>query len=145
MPHRLLAVDDDSGIRCVYQAHFSRVGFEVRAAGSLPEAAECLASTVFDAVITDVELTPEGGSEGLVIAAFVQHLRHTPLAWPAPIIVVTSYGMPARALAAARFGADIFLHKPVSLLWLERELRGRIGARRRPRLLQPRGRLVPAA
>jgi two-component system response regulator PilR (NtrC family) len=124
---RLLVVDDDEHVRRTYLAHFSGAGFEVQSAGSLAEAAERLAATHFDAVIADVCLTPEVGSEGLAIAAYLRHLRQEP-----PVVVLTAYGLPDRAEAAARLGVDAFLHKPVSLVWLENLLRTRIDERRGP-------------
>jgi DNA-binding NtrC family response regulator len=129
---RILVVDDDEGVRGIYQSHFSRAGFEVHSAASLQEAAERLAGSTFDAVIADICLTPEVGSEGLAIAAFLRHQRHAP-----PIVVLTAYGAPDRAEAAARLGVDAFLHKPVSLVWLESLLRARIDDRRRGAEVQP--------
>jgi len=123
---RLLVVDDDEHVRGTYQAHFSGAGFEVHCAGSLAEAAERLSANRYDAVIADVCLTPEVGSEGLAIAAYLRHLKSEP-----PVVVLTAYGLPDRAEAAARLGVDAFLHKPVSLVWLESLLRGRIDDRRR--------------
>jgi DNA-binding NtrC family response regulator len=124
---RLLVVDDDEQVRKTYQAHFQQAGFEVQCASSLPEAAERLARNRFDAVIADVCLTPEGsGSEGLAIAAYLRHLKQEP-----PVVVLTAYGLPDRAEAAARLGVDAFLHKPVSLVWLESLLRKGIDERRR--------------
>jgi CheY-like chemotaxis protein len=124
---RLLVVDDDEHVRKTYQSHFAGAGFEVHCASSLPEAAERLAGNRFDAVIADVCLTPEGaGSEGLAIAAYLRHLKHEP-----PVVVLTAYGLPDRAEAAARLGVDAFLHKPVSLVWLESLLRKGIDERRR--------------
>jgi CheY-like chemotaxis protein len=123
---RILVVDDDDGVRQVYHSHFSGAGFEVHGAASLQEAAERLASNTFDAVIADVSLTPDVGSEGLAIAAYLRHQRQSP-----PVMVLTAYGAPDRAEAAARLGVDAFLHKPVSLVWLESLLRARIDDRRR--------------
>lgn len=125
MCERLLIVDDDDGVRGVYCSHFSRAGFEVHCAATLQEAAERLASTTYDAVIADIALTPVVGSEGLAIAAYLRHMREEP-----PVVVLTAYGAPERAEAAARLGVDAFLHKPVSLIWLESLLRGRIDERR---------------
>jgi DNA-binding NtrC family response regulator len=122
---RLLVVDDDEQVLRTYLDHFSRAGFEVLTAGSLAEAAERLSSGRFDAVIADVCLTPELGSEGLAIAAYLRHLRHAP-----PVVVLTAYGLPDRAEAAARLGVEAFLHKPVSLVWLESLLRSHIEERR---------------
>jgi two-component system response regulator PilR (NtrC family) len=123
---RLLVVDDDDSVRRIYQTHFTGAGFEVQSAASLQEAAERLAGNTFDAVIADVCLTPEVGSEGLAIAAYLRHLREVP-----PVVVLTAYGLPDRAEAAARLGVDAFLHKPVSLVWLESLLRARIDDNRR--------------
>jgi two-component system response regulator PilR (NtrC family) len=123
---RLLVVDDDDNVRRVYESHFSAAGFEVQSAATLQEAAECLVGHAFDAVIADISLTPVVGSEGLAIAAYLRNLKHEP-----PVVVLTAYGAPDRAPAAARLGVDAFLHKPVSLVWLESLLRARIDDRRR--------------
>ena len=119
-------IDDDENVRRVYESHFTGAGFEVQCAATLQEAAQCLAGHRFDAVIADIALTPEIGSEGLAIAAYLRHLRQAP-----PVVVLTAYGAPDRAPAAARLGVDAFLHKPVSLVWLESLLRARIDDHRR--------------
>ena len=125
MTERLLVVDDSDAVRRVYQAHFSRCGFEVETAGSLREAAERLASVEFSAVIVDVSLSSTAGTEGLAIAAYLRQMKGGP-----PVVVLTAYGEPQRAAAAARLGVDAFLHKPVSLDWLEQLLRSRVDERR---------------
>jgi CheY-like chemotaxis protein len=127
MVELVLVVDDEPATRNVYVTHFLDAGFEVRSAATLSEAAEFLASTSFDAVITSASLTPELPGEGLALAAYVRcHLRQVPL----PAIVLAAYGSPELGEAAARVGADFFLHKPVSLPWLAAELRTCIQARR---------------
>ena len=129
---RLLVVDDEDSVRRAYQTHFTGAGFDVQGAATLKEAAERLAAHTFDAVIADVCLTPEVGSEGLAIAAYLRHLRRDP-----PVVVLTAYGSPERAEAAARLGVDAFLHKPVSLVWLESLLRSRIDDHRRGAETEP--------
>jgi two-component system, NtrC family, response regulator PilR len=124
---RLLVIDDDEKVLGTYEAHFGHAGFEVERAASLQQAAEQLSAHRFDAVIADVCLTPGGGPEGLSIAAFLRNGRQE-----TPVIVLTAYGEPDHAEAAARLGADAFLHKPVSLVWLEGLLRSRIDDRRGP-------------
>jgi len=118
-------VDDDDEVRRIYQAHFTGAGFDVECAATLKEAAERLAGAVFDAVIADVSLTPSVGCEGLAIAAYLRHINGR-----SPVLVLTAYGEPEKAAAAARLGVDAFLHKPVSLVWLEGLLRARIDAQR---------------
>ena len=132
MCERILVVDDDDSVRGIYLSHFSGAGFEVHSAATLQEAAERLAGNTFDAVIADICLTPGVGSEGLAIAAYLRNQCHTP-----PVVVLTAYGAPDRAEAAARRGGDAFLHKPVSLVWLESLLRARIDDRRRGTEAQP--------
>jgi DNA-binding response OmpR family regulator len=117
---RLLVVDDSDSVREAYLSHFRQAGFEVASAGTLREAAERLAAGVFDAVIVDVSLSSAVGSEGLAIVAYLRQMGRTP-----PVVVLTAYGQPHQAVAAARLGVDVFLHKPVSLVWLERFLRSR--------------------
>src|SRR5512134_1430590 len=102
---RILVVDDEDSVRRAYQSHFAGAGFEVHSAASLQEAAERLAASTFHAVIADVCLTPDVGSEGLAIAAYLRHMRHDP-----PVVILTAYGSPDRAEAAARLGVDAFLH-----------------------------------
>jgi DNA-binding NtrC family response regulator len=122
---RLLVVDDDPSVRRAYEAHFGSAGFDVHLAANLRQAAARMSEHRYDAVIADVCLTPGLGAEGLMIAAYLRNRRRQP-----PVIVLTAYGVPDHAEAAARLGADAFLHKPVSLLWLEGLLRARIDERR---------------
>jgi len=124
MSDRLLIVDDDETIRQTFRSFFEGAGFAVDTAGSLPEAAGLLASTCYAAVIADVCLT-SSGTEGLAIAAYVRQIHGD-----RPVIVLTAYGVPQVATAAAGFGVDAFLHKPVSLVWLRRLLQTRIAASR---------------
>ena len=124
MCERLLVVDDSDSVRQAYESHFSRSGFEVESAGTVKEAAEHLAGAIFDAVIVDVSLSSAPESEGLAIAAYLRQMRNDP-----PVVVLTAYGQPQQASAAARLGVDVFLHKPVSLVWLERLLRSRFERR----------------
>ena len=81
------------------------------------------AAASYDAVIADVCQPTADAPDPAISAA----LRET----GAAVVVLTAYGEPARAAFASRIGmADAFLHKPVSLVWLERLLRGCIAARR---------------
>ena len=124
MSDRLLVVDDDDAIRQTFRSFFSASGFEVDLASSLTEAADRLASAKYAAVIVDICLT-ERGTEGLAIAAYVRQIWRD-----LTVVILTAYGDPQRAAAAARLDVDAFLHKPVSLVWLEEFLRARITARR---------------
>ena len=93
----------------------------MESAANLKEAAERLAGSAFSAVIVDVSLSSTVRTEGLAIAAYLHQMQGDP-----PVVVLTAYGEPQRASAAARLGVDAFLHKPVSLEWLEQLLRSRL-------------------
>ena len=125
MCERLLVVDDSVTVREAYESHFARSGFDVESAGTLKDAAELLAGFVFDGVIVAVSLSSSVGTEGLAIAAYLRQMSSE----DPPVVVLTAYGQPERAAAAARLGVDVFLHKPVSLVWLERLLRARFDER----------------
>ncbi len=117
-------VDDDPDVRRAYEAHLSSVGYEVDVAASLREGRGRLASVTYDAVIVDVCLGRDG-AEGLELAAQIVRQRDT-----RPFLVLTAYGEPIFGRAAARLKADAFLHKPVSLAWLNALLRNGIEGRR---------------
>ncbi|HVO09318.1 MAG TPA: hypothetical protein VMX54_01080 [Vicinamibacteria bacterium] len=125
VPERLLVIDAAEQVRTSYARHFEAAGFAVRTVACFSEA-QRLTPASFDAVIADV-CQPTADAPDPAIAAA---LRGT----GAAVVVLTAYGEPARAALAARIGvADAFLHKPVSLVWLEMLLRGRIAARRHGR------------
>jgi len=119
----VLVVDDDPDVRRAYERHLSAVGYEVRGASSLREGRARLASAAYDAVIVDVCLGREGAL-GLELAADIARLRDA-----RPFLVLTAYGEPIFGRAAARLKADAFLHKPVSLAWLDELLRKGIAGR----------------
>jgi DNA-binding response OmpR family regulator len=121
---RVLVVDDDPDVRRAYEAHFSSAGYEVHGASSLREGRARLVSLAYDAVIVDVCLGRDG-AEGLELAAQVVRQRDA-----RPVLVLTAYGEPIFGRVAARLGADAFLHKPVSFVWLDDLLRSGIAERR---------------
>jgi DNA-binding NtrC family response regulator len=123
---RLLVIDADRALRDAYLSHFSRSGFEVHCAASVDEAASLLAEKPFDAVIADMRAGSDAaaGQDRETIPSEIG--RCLDRSWGPPVVVLTAYGDPAWAAAAARLGVDAFLHKPVSLVWLERLVRSRI-------------------
>jgi two-component system response regulator PilR (NtrC family) len=52
-------VDDEPDLRTLYELTLLREGHQVRTAGTLAQARQCLAEQTFDAVITDMRL-PDG-------------------------------------------------------------------------------------
>jgi DNA-binding NtrC family response regulator len=117
---RLLVVDGDRALRDAYAWHFSRSGFDVRCAATLSEAATLLREAPFDAVIADVRADAADAAPPSAIARCLDR------SCGPPVVVLTAYGEPSWAGEAARLGVDAFLHKPVSLVWLEQLVRDRI-------------------
>ncbi len=117
---RLLVVDADDELRRAYESHFTRCGFDVHCAATIAHAASLLDAAPFDALIADVRDAPGEDRANQAVGRLLSRDC-------APrVVVLTAYGEPERAAAAARLGVDAFLHKPVSLVWLEHLLRARI-------------------
>lgn len=53
---RILVVDDEPNICRLLHRYLSRLGYEVEAAGSVPEALEAIQRSHFDLVLTDLRL-----------------------------------------------------------------------------------------
>jgi DNA-binding NtrC family response regulator len=117
---RLLVVDADDELRRAYASHFSRCGFDVHCAATIAHAASLLDAAAYDALIADVREVPADDRGDLSLGRLLNRDA------PPRVVVLTAYGEPERAAAAARLGVDAFLHKPVSLVWLESLLRSRI-------------------
>ena len=117
---RLLVIDGDQALRDAYASHFSRSGFDVHCAATVAEGASLLAEKRFDAVIADLR---GDTAEDASVSSIGRCLDR---ACGPPVVVLTAYGEPSWAGEAARLGVDAFLHKPVSLPWLEQLLRSRV-------------------
>jgi DNA-binding response OmpR family regulator len=117
---RLLVVEGDQALRDAYATHFSRSGFDVHCATTLAEAAALLGEAPFDAVIADVRGDAADAAPPTAVARCLDR------SCGPPVVVLTAYGEPSWASEAARLGVDAFLHKPVSLVWLEQLVRSRI-------------------
>ena len=126
----ILVVDDDPGVRAIFQEYLSSVGYSVRTAASLGEGRNAVMSQRFDAVLLDMRL-PDGN--GLDWIPDLRE-RHSELA----IVVITGEGEVRLAVEAMRRGADNFLTKPVELSELDVFLRKSLetGFLRRSQLAQ---------
>jgi DNA-binding response OmpR family regulator len=117
---RLLVIDGDQALRDAYASHFSRSGFDVHCAATVAEGASLLAEKRFDAVIADLRTDAAGDASASPVGRCLDRVCAP------PVVVLTAYGEPSWAEVAARLGVDAFLHKPVSLVWLEQLLRSRV-------------------
>jgi CheY-like chemotaxis protein len=84
MNPRVLIVDDEAAILLTLRAILERNGFQVETAASALQAAEKLATILFDLVITDMRMeNPKAGYE--VITAAQQ------VTYPPPTVLLTAY------------------------------------------------------
>jgi DNA-binding response OmpR family regulator len=115
---RLLVVDDDPGIREVMRIHFGRQGYGVDCAPGLEDAKALLSATSYAAVVTDLQLTPAEGREGLAVVVEARKR------WPGiAVVVITGYVSDEVRIAARRLRVDALLHKGSSIAELERSVR----------------------
>ncbi len=122
MRKRLLVVDDNDMISEAVKHHLDARGYEVHCAARVIEAKALLAQSRYGAVITDLQLTPGEGSEGLAIVLEVRRL------WPGtPVVLMTGHASETVAIAARRLGVDVLLHKGSSLSELEHVIRRLVG------------------
>ena len=105
---RILLVDDNDGVREVYQAGLKRHGFEVVPANSVNEALRLISSEQFQVLLADLHM-PDAADGFTVVSA----MRHTQ---PNAITLVMS-GYPALqdAATAILLQADEILVKPFGL------------------------------
>jgi len=106
--YRVLAVDDDAGMRAVLEDVLSDAGYTVNAAGTLDEAYEFLKGRAFDVVVTDLRFR-EGAGTGMDLLAW---LRDN--ASPTPSIMITGHASVENAIEAMKLGAFDYVMKPFS-------------------------------
>ena len=97
-------------------------GYHVDCAARVGEAAELLAGSRYEAVVTDLQLTTSEGAEGLAVVI------ETKRRWPGTrVILMTGHPLDTFALAAGRLGVDVLLQKPKRLPELEAVIRALVG------------------
>ncbi len=114
---RLLIVDDELGTVFALRSFFALAGYEVDCASRHDEGLLLLERNAYDAVITDLHLSPGRSSEGLTIAE--QARRRNPSAC---VVMLTAYGSEATQEEAVRCGVDVYETKPVELPLLMRHI-----------------------
>jgi two-component system response regulator PilR (NtrC family) len=119
---RILIVDDERSMREMLAILLKKEGLDVRSAGSRAEAADELARSAVDLVLTDVKL-PDG--DGLEI------LRHVKAGSPGTaVVVMTAYGTTEMAVAARKLGAEAYILKPFDVDELRIVVRDALANRR---------------
>lgn len=104
---KVLVVDDNPDLRTVFSRAFSRQDFEVRIAADGREAIACLAESLPDVMILDLNMPYVDGF------GVLDDLRGRPGGDDVKVVVVSGNPIAARAPEAAK--ADLVLIKPVDL------------------------------
>lgn len=115
---RLLIIDDDCAILALLRTHFEQGGWQVDCATEREEAQALLVNGCYDALITDMRLTPISPSEGLDVIAFARAANPE-----ARVVAYTGGDSPALEQAAQMLGVSAVLRKPLSPHAIETLLR----------------------
>lgn len=101
----ILIVEDDLTFLSMIKTWLGRKGFDVTTATTINRACECLGSSRFDLVLSDMRL-PD--SEGISLLDFLNR-NDT----PTPLIIMTSYADVQNAVNAMKHGAKDYISKPI--------------------------------
>jgi adenylate cyclase len=129
-PVHILIVDDDAGIRRMFQLLLSETGYRVSSAGSGEEALAYLELVTPDLILMDLMLPGLNGQE---VTVRVKADTRKPFI---PIILVTARGDKESKVKALDAGADDFLVKPVDLTELLARVRAMLRLQRSQRSLR---------
>lgn len=127
---KILVVDDEANIRSALAKLLAKCGYAVKSAASVAEGLAMFESSSFDAVLTDLRMSGEGGLE------LLREIKRRDAS--IEVIVMTAYGTVETAVQAMKEGAYDYIEKPVNLdrlpLLLQRALERRSLAKENVRL-----------
>lgn len=101
----ILIVEDDLTFLSMIKTWLGRKGFDVTTATTINRACECLGSSRFDLVLSDMRL-PD--SEGISLLDFLGRKEIS-----TPLIIMTSYADVQNAVNAMKHGAKDYISKPI--------------------------------
>ncbi len=107
MPHSILIVDDESGIRQSLASILVEEGYHVEAVGTGEECLQVVESRPVDLVLLDVWLP---GMDGLETLERLQQKAPAPM-----VVMISGHGNIETAVRATKLGAFDFVEKPLAL------------------------------
>jgi len=125
---RLLVVENELSTVFALRSFFAYLGYEVDCAAGARDGLQLLDRNAYDAVITDLQLTPARGAEGFQVAELAR--QRNPAAC---VVMLTAYGSGSTEQRAARCGVDVYQTKPVALDLLRSSIDAVLEARGRCR------------
>ncbi|WP_448380017.1 response regulator transcription factor [Gloeomargarita sp.] len=106
MPHHILLVDDEPGLRQAVQAYLEDSGFTVTTAANAQVAWELLQQQKPDLIVSDIMMPQVNGYE------FLRQLRQDVRFQHLPVVFLTARGMTKDRIAGFRAGVDGYIPKP---------------------------------
>jgi len=103
----ILVVEDNEANQLLVSAVLQRDGYEVRIAGSAPEAREQMQDSRPDLILMDVQLP---GQDGL---SFTQQLKADPATRAIPVVALTAHAMTGDRAHALAMGCAGYISKPI--------------------------------
>jgi len=106
---RVLIVDDSAVMRKIVERCLRQAGLElgeVSEAGNGAEALNLARQTVFDLILSDINMPTMDGLE------FVRQLQTTENAGKVPVVMITTEGSESRVVEALSLGARGYIRKP---------------------------------
>ena len=113
----IYAVDDEAGIRELYQCALDAAGFRVRCFEGAESLFAALRSEMPDLILLDVMLEGEDGY------AILSHLRADARTAALPVIMVSAKGEEVSKVKGLNLGADDYLAKPFGVMELVARIR----------------------
>src|SRR5574337_1162452 len=107
MPHSILIVDDEAGIRQSLRSILEDEGYQVEAVASGEQCLAEVESQAVDLVLLDVWLP---GMDGLATLERLHQSPHPPM-----VVMISGHGNIETAVRATKLGAFDFVEKPLSL------------------------------
>ena len=107
MPHSILIVDDEAGIRHSLSSILAEEGYAVESVGSGEECLARLARGPVDLVLLDIWLPK---MDGLATLEQMRQEGHTPM-----VVMISGHGNIETAVRATKLGAFDFVEKPLSI------------------------------
>jgi len=107
MKIRILVVDDELSMREFLSILLEREGYQVTAAGSAEEALALLEGTLFDLIISDVQMPGLGGIELLA--------RIKATSPETAVLMITAFSAAEQAVEAMKLGAYDYIAKPFKI------------------------------
>lgn len=113
----ILIIDDDPEFVFLAKSILEAQGMDVIECSTLRQAKKCLEHELPNAILLDMGLQGEHGTE------FLKERAENPLWLKVPVVVCSAENLATTVKTAIRYGADDYLLKPIKQTWLLQRIR----------------------